>query len=253
MKHFLAISFIISSGIIPASGAFTVLFGGGGVTPTSGADGAVYSYLQSVYGAANVDYVRTNDVATGVEAGYSVFVISSTPGSNTIRNKWHNSTTPIVNWEEAVVDNGAGEFSVSTGRTKEIETDHTVEITVDHEITAGFTVGQNVQVMSGSAELFWSTGAQAPGALSLAEDDDNAANDWLTIVDKGGLLLNGSPAPARRVMFGMTDSSFNAFTPAGQQLFGQAVQWAIPEPSYACLLGLGGLSLVAYRRRSARG
>ena len=99
-----------------------------------GADAAVVAYLQGRYGAANVDYVQTSAVAAGVEAPYDVFAISSTPGSGSIRNKWYNSTTPIVNWEGAIADNAAGEFSITSGRPKETETDHSIEILRAHPI-----------------------------------------------------------------------------------------------------------------------
>ncbi len=83
-----------------------------------------------------------------------------------------------------------------------------------------------VTIANKSAEVWWSTGNQAPGSVSLAHDDDTMSNLYLTYVDVGGTLLDGSKAPCRRVMFGMTDNTFDAFTPDGKKLFGQAVEWA---------------------------
>jgi hypothetical protein len=186
-----------------------------------GADAAVVAYLQGRYGAANVDYVQTSAVAAGVEAPYDVFAISSTPGSGSIRNKWYNSTTPIVNWEEAIADNAAGEFSIT----------------------------------SGANEFWWSTGAQAPGAVSLPRDDDTATNLWLTHIDAGATLLDGGTAPARQVMLGMSDATFDFLPPDGQQLFGQSIDWArnIPEPSSTGLLGLAEIELEYRGERQAAG
>ena len=195
-------------------------------------DPDILTYLQGRYGMANVTYMDTEPAGALTAAsvlGYDVVVLSSTPGSNRYRNVLHDSPVPIVNMEEAVAGDRGGEFAVTQGRTKETEVDHQVLITTNHPITAGFTVGQTVQVMGGTLagqELWWSTGMQAPGASSLAEDDDTSANLFVTIVDSGGTLLTGAPAPCRRVMFGMTDRSFSSFTPEGQRLFGQAVDWA---------------------------
>lgn len=236
---------------LPA-GAASVLFGGGAVGPTAGADAAVFAYLQGRYGAANVDYVQTSAVAAGVESPYDVFVISSTPGSGSIRNKWHDSATPIVNWEEAVADNGAGEFMITEGRPKDnAATDHVITILGAHPITAGFSVGQDVTITTGQAELWWSTGLQAPGSTSLANEMGDPSRLFLTIVDTGGELNDASLAPARRIMLGFTDSTFDALTADGQQLFGQSIDWAgnIPEPSSTGLLGLAGLALILRHRR----
>jgi hypothetical protein len=228
------------------AGATNILFGGGEAGPTQGADGAVFSYLQNRYGAANVTYIQTSVGVAGDESGFDAFVISSTPGSGSIRNKWNNSATPIVNWEEAVADNGAGEFMVTEGRPKDdAATDHVISITQAHPITAGFGVGQDVTITTGQAEVWWSTDQQAPGSLSLANEMGDPSRLYLTIVDAGGELNDGSFAPARRVMLGLTDSTFNTLTADGQQLFGQSVDWAaaVPEPSTVALAALGLLSL----------
>ena len=235
--------------------ATTILFGGGQAGPTQGADAAVFAYLQDRYGAANVTYIQTSAAVAGDETGFDVFVISSTPGSGTIRNKWHDSATPILNWEEAVADNGAGEFMITAGRPKDnVATDHVITITDNHLITAGFAIGQDVTITTGQAEVWWSTGQQAPGSLSLAHEMGDPSRLFLTIVDEGGELNDGSLAPARRMMLGMTDSLFNAFTDDGRQLFGQAVDWTafvIPEPSTFVLaaLGLLGMAGGVWRRR----
>ncbi|MCH8045844.1 MAG: PEP-CTERM sorting domain-containing protein [Planctomycetes bacterium] len=235
--------------------ATTILFGGGQAGPTQGADAAVFAYLQDRYGAANVTYIQTSAAVAGDETGFDVFVISSTPGSGTIRNKWHDSATPILNWEEAVADNGAGEFMITAGRPKDnVATDHVITITDNHLITAGFAIGQDVTITTGQAEVWWSTEQQAPGSLSLAHEMGDPSRLFLTIVDEGGELNDGSLAPARRMMLGMTDSTFNAFTDDGRQLFGQAVDWTafvIPEPSTFVLaaLGLLGMAGGVWRRR----
>ena len=77
-------------------------------------------------------------------------------------------------------------------------------------------------------------------------------------METGGVLLNGNNAPARRVMFGMTDGTFNSFTADGQRLFGQSVDWAgdiapIPEPVTLALVPLAVAGVAGYvkRRRSA--
>lgn len=205
----------------------TVIFLGAGF----GGDLAIQTYLEGRYGKTNVTFQTTEPVGT-VKAstilGFDVAVLSSTPSSARYRNILHDSSTPIVNLEEAVADNvPAGEFSVTTGRTKETElAAHALTIRAAHPITAGFAVNQKVTITTGVAEVWWSTGVQAAGAVSVATDDDTATNLFLTYVDVGGTLLNTQKAICRRVMFGLTDNSFNFFTADGKKLFGQAVDWA---------------------------
>jgi hypothetical protein len=44
-----------------------------------------------------------------------------------------------------------------------------------------------------------------------------------THIDAGATLLNGGTAPARQVMLGMSDATFDFLTPDGQQLFAQSI------------------------------
>ena len=253
IRHFVPAMVIALTLMASTSQATKVLFGGGQAEPTGGADAAAFTFLQDRYGSENVDYIRTNDGVAGDESPYDVFVISSTPGSGSIRNKWHNSETPILNWEEAVADNGAGEYMITAGRPKDNAADHTIEISVAHDITLGFEVGQIVQVTTGASELWWSTDEQAPGSTSLAFEEGDPSRMWLTIIDDGGELNGGGAATARQVMLGMTDGTFATLTDDGKQLFGQAVDWlAVPEPSSFVLIAMGlgtGVVLAARRRR----
>jgi hypothetical protein len=216
------------AGTTSAQSPTTVLFVGD-ARITAGADAAILTYLNTRYGKANVTYLDTepNGVTSSQVLGHDVVVLSSTPFSGRYRNILHNSPAPIVNFEEAVAgNNGAGEFAVTMGRTKETEVDHSIVITTKHAITNGFSVNSSVKICAGSAEVWWSTGMQATGAASLAADDDTATNMFVTYVEAGGNLLNNTKTPCRRVMFGLTDASFKFFTADGKKLFGQAVDWA---------------------------
>jgi hypothetical protein len=186
------------------------------------------SFLEEKYGSQNITYKQANQTVAGEEAEYALLVISSTPGSGDMRNKFHNSTTPIVNWEEAIADNGGGEFQVTAGRTKDnVAEDHVITIVEDHPIVAGFNVGDDVTISTGQTEVWWSTDQQAPGSLSLASENEDPSRLFLTIVDEGEELNDGNPAPGKRVMLGITDSTFNNFTEDGKTLIGQSIDWAL--------------------------
>lgn len=212
-----------------SASATSVLFLGGGATPSSGADGSVMTFLETRYGAANVSYLNATASSAGDEAGFDVLIISSTVGSSSVRGKFHDSTVGVLNWESEITDHGqAGEFGVTT-RLNEAEVDHSIRITSAHEITAGYAVGQVVQIVDGSDSVFWSVLPEAAGVLHLAEDDDTAANKFISTVDQGELLMGGGVAPGRRVMFGLKDNTFGRLTADGEVLFGKAVDWAAAD------------------------
>ncbi len=204
----------------------TILLLGNAADPTSGADGAVMTFLQDSYGSQNVTYMQSSVAQPGDELGFKVLILSSTFGSGTARGKFQDSPVPILNWEEALTRNAGGEFAITDGRTKETAT-HFITINVEHPITAGFETGQRVQMTTGASEFWWSTGLQAPGAISLASDDTNTANGFLTIVETGDELLTGQPAPGRRIMLGITDNTFSLFTDEARTLFAQSINWLL--------------------------
>ena len=212
---------------IPQLG-LSILFIGGQAEATQGADAAVMSFLEERYGPQNITYKQANQTDAGEESEYAILVISSTPGSGDMRNKFQDSTTPVVNWEEAIADNGSGEFQVTSGRPKDnAAEDHVITILEDHPVTAGFNVGDDVTISTGQTEIWWSTDQQAPGSISLASEQDDPSRLFLTLVDEGEELNDGSLAPGKRVMLGMTDSTFNNFTEDGKTLIGQSIDWAL--------------------------
>ena len=206
-----------------------ILFVGGAPGPTQGADAAVMTFLEETYGPQTITYMQASAVQTGDELAYRALILSSTFGSGDARGKFQDSPVAILNWEEAILRNTAGEFAISEGRPKE-NAEHTATIGIAHPITAGFPVGEDVQLTNGAAEFWWATASIAPGALSLVQEDTDPSRGWITIVDQGDELLTGQPAPGRRVMLGITDATFNFFTDDAKTLFKQSVDW---------LLGIG--------------
>ncbi len=207
-------------------GATSILFIGGSNTPTAEADDEVMTYLEQRYGAANVSYLEDGASRAGDEDGFDLIIISSTVSSGSIRGKFHDSAVPVLNWESVITDNDqAGEFGVTT-RLNESESDHRIRIIGEHVITAGFSTGEIVQLVNGAETVFWSVAPEAADVVHLAEDDDNSANKFLSVVEEGGALMGGGSAPARRVIFGLKGTTFSSLTEDGRTLFGQAVDWA---------------------------
>lgn len=215
----------------------TILFAGNGTTPAAGEDGAVMAYLQGRYGATNVTYMQVGSVNAAIAEGYDGLILSSTSLASDIRNKFHNSSVGILNWNEAVMDSETGEFGMSdVVMTKSITT--TRMGLAPHPITAGLppeilfaTSGETLStfgIHSGSTAL----GTAVDGTRSDGNGAGSVAGNPMLFVTEVGDAVNpgagitGNVAPGRRVMFPMSDNTFTALSSAGRELFGRAVDWS---------------------------
>ena len=204
------------------------------------ADPQILTYLEQRYGAANVTWMSSRpDLLVPPEPmltvddprffGYDAIVISATIESGDLRGLIHETHAGIVNLEAALARNLGGEYQVvdPAGRypISENENAHGIILQANHPITAGFQLNVPIPICGAAANIWWSESI-APGATNLATDDDTPANGFLTYVEMGDTLHNGNPATCRRVMFGMGNGTFANLNAAGQQLFGQAIDWA---------------------------
>ncbi len=215
-----------------------ILFLGMDPSPTAGADGAVMEFLETNYGADNVDYKQSTVANNTTDiANVDLLILSSTASSGDYRGKYHNAAVPILNWEEAVMDNGAGEFGLSSDTMSKSTTTTQITIVGNHPITAGLT-GTIDFVSVGSETL--STSALYAGLTSVAEAANGtktsgggpggsvAGNPMIFVAEAGQDVdpaSGASPATGRRVMFPIADSTFSSLTPDGLQLFANSINW----------------------------
>ena len=235
--------------------AQNVLFHGADVDATAGADGAVFDHLKSRYGDASVTYMQ-GDMAAGDGSsadGFDLLVISSTLNSGTVRGKYADTPVGLVNWEQALNRQAVGEFNMSVGgATGESQTEITI---IDDTSPLAAGLSGTVTVFDSPVTTQWGTGALGAGVNLVASSADGV-NHAIFSADVGDALLGDgsaqSPAtaPGRRVMFFIQDSSFSNLTPDGISLFNAATDWAaVPEPSSALLVLIGGCAMMFVRRR----
>ena len=100
-----------------AFGQSKVLFHGSATDATGGTDGDVFDFLVDKLGEDNVTYMQGDQAANdGSSAdGFDALIISSTLGSGTVRGKYENLALPLLNWEQALTREAAGEFNLSVG------------------------------------------------------------------------------------------------------------------------------------------
>ncbi|MFT5403717.1 MAG: hypothetical protein ACI9DF_002555, partial [Verrucomicrobiales bacterium] len=244
------------AGLSSFSGAQTapkVLFIGSGAEAEAGngADTAVWEKMLEWWGEENLTYIQSGASTTEDADAVDVVVLSSTPGSGDIRNKFHEVEAGVVNWEEAIGRQlSLGELGITTGNRQKYTLN---EITIEnntHLITKNLSLGI-FQLLENPAETWASQwGATldstdpagdefiAPGAQILAnvplETTEDAGFDFrnasLVAVEKGDMVwqdpLDPVPAPGRRVMFPLTDSTADELTEGGWDLLKRSIEWA---------------------------
>ena len=211
----------------PVRDPVDILLLGANDAADAGADANVMAFLEVEF--TTVRYM--NSGATDGSETADVIVMSSTFGSGSVRGKFHNSAVPILNWEEAVMDSGDGEFGQSLAAMTK-STDTTQMALGDHPI-AGALAGTTIDYLTavgaetlGSSELSADTVAVGTGTGGAV---DGLA--MLFVTDTGGAVGEGSGvvdnvSPARRVSFPMTDATFDSLTDAGKELFVNSILWA---------------------------
>lgn len=210
-----ALSAILLLAIIAQpSHAIEVLFVGGNTGANAGADSMVFSHLKRLQNV-NVTYKRASTAVTGDAAGFDVVMTSSTPGSGDIRNKFQNISQGLINWEEAVADDGAGEFAFADSITKE---NNQTQLTVNSGSLSGLTTFTNHQ-----REY---TGGNGLGAGVVDVATTNGGRPGIMHLAAGALDQNGVAAPGNRVNLPMSDSTFNAISQDGLTLFNESLAFA---------------------------
>ena len=218
------------------AGDAQLLFLGNAATPVTGADADVMQFLTDTYGVDNVTYKQTSAANNGSDLdGIDVLILSSTTGSGSIRNKFHNADVPILNWEEAVMDAGSGEFGLSSIQITKSTSMTEMTLVGNHPITSGLS-GTITFVSSGetlsTSDLYSGLTAVATAANGTKSGGGGpngiVGNPTIFIAEAGQDVDPGSgasPAAERRVMFPMTDSTFSSLTDDGLLLFKNSIDW----------------------------
>lgn len=211
-----------------APAGLSVLFIGGSANGTTGSDPRIIRFIQDKYGISSVTYLQASVATEADEDSFDLLVLSSTPSSGDIRDKFEDSLVPIVNWEEAISDNLVGEFGLATAILSKSILTTSISHT-GHPITEGLP--DPVVLFDAAGPETTSSGALFEGITSAGNDADTG-EAMIFLAETGdsvdpNALVPGDVAPARRIMLPWTDSTVDTLTPAGWQLFGNAFDWAV--------------------------
>ncbi|HKR42589.1 MAG TPA: hypothetical protein VJU59_23440, partial [Paraburkholderia sp.] len=155
----------------------------------------------------------------------SLIVISSTVSSKDVLPGWRTLPVPLVTWENDLLDDLA-----MSGKRHDVDFGETEKerylwlVNAPHPIAAGLPAGV-VNVYGKQATMSWGKpGLGASIIASVYGQPDKAA---IFAYELGATMDYETLAPARRVMFFMSNDSFTNLSQSGQQLFDAAIDWAI--------------------------
>ncbi|WP_109481948.1 hypothetical protein [Paraburkholderia sp. C35] len=155
----------------------------------------------------------------------SLIVISSTVSSKDVLPGWRALPVPLVTWENDLLD----DLSMS-GKRHDVDFGETGKerylwlVNAPHPIAAGLPAGV-VNVYGKQAPMSW--GKPGLGASIIATVYGQPDKPAIFAYEAGATMDYEAIAPARRVMFFMSNDSFGNLSQSGQQLFDAAIDWAI--------------------------
>ena len=155
----------------------------------------------------------------------SLIVISSTVSSKDVLPGWRTLPVPLVTWENDLLDDlgmSGKRHDVDFGKTEKER--YLWLVNAPHPIDAGLPAGV-VNVYGKQAAMSW--GRPGLGASIIASVYGQPEKAAIFAYETGATMDYETLAPARRVMFFMSNDSFANLSQSGQQLFDAAIDWAI--------------------------
>ncbi|WP_342612357.1 hypothetical protein [Burkholderia ambifaria] len=172
------------------------------------------------YAVRLIDESATPDAARDAD----LVVISSTVSSKNVRPGWRTLDKPLVTWENDLLDDLA-----MTGKRHDVDFGETGKerylwlVNAPHSISAGLPAGV-ADVYGKQAPMSW--GRPGLGAITIATVYGQPDKAAIFAYEKGATMDYEALAPARRVMFFLSNDTFANLSPAGLALFDAALDWA---------------------------
>jgi hypothetical protein len=190
--------------------------------PSLAVDQKIAAHLEACgYGVRMVDQVQSPEAVGDAD----LVVISSTVSSKQVVGGWRYLATPLLTWENDLLDDFA-----MTGKRHDVDFGEAEKeryvwlVNAPHPIAAGLPAGAtNVYVKQ--AGMSW--GKPGLGATTIATLYGQPEKAAIFAYEKGATMDYESLAPARRVMFFLNNDTFGNLSPAGSSLFDAAVDWAV--------------------------
>lgn len=189
--------------------------------PNLGVDQKAAAHLEARgYSVRMVDQAQTPNSVGGVD----LVIISSTVSSKDVPSGWRALPVPLLTWENDLLDDFA-----MTGKRHDVDFGEAPKerylwlVNAPHPIAAGLPAGV-VNVYGKQAPMSW--GKPGLGATIIATLYGQPEKAAIFAYEKGATMDYEALAPARRVMFFLSNETFTNLSSPGIALFDAAVDWA---------------------------
>lgn len=178
-----------------------------------------------------VTTVDDNDSDTSQADGKTLIVISSTVSSGNVADKFTLSAVPIINWEEALMDDllltgdsgSEPDHHGTTGGQTVLDI-----VNATHPLAAGLSAGPQPVYSTGQTVSWGFPDDNAANAIIIATVAANTNQVAIFAYEKGATLYDAfTKAPERRVATFLNGDSTTALTGAGLKLVDAAINWAL--------------------------
>lgn len=173
-----------------------------------------------------------DDVAPVTAAdGQDLIIISSTVSGKNVEGRFKHSTTPVLLWESNILDDMSmtGKHQdVDWGEDEKPEQTYIWLVNAPHPLAAGLPNGLLSPFGDSVKKINW--GKPGLGAAIIATLPGEPTKAVIFGYEPGAIMDYDFPAPARRVMFFLHNSTFDNLNAAGLKLFDAAVAWAAGKP-----------------------
>lgn len=204
---------------------YQVLFLGGNAGPTAGSDADVMANLQARFGAENVEYIQGSASLPSDMNGKQLGIISSTLASASVRGKFDTNPVPQLIWEEALFQNTAGEYCMSSSSAKPVTSDIRV-VDETHPIMVEAGLSNGIVTIGGSSTRSCPQGVFPAGASVLAELPADATCAQVLACEIGAVSGCGT-FPGRRANFPTEDNNFTTLNADGLRLWDAILSWLL--------------------------
>ena len=154
-----------------------------------------------------------------------LIILSSTVASKSLKSGWRNVEIPLMTWENDYLDDLAMTGKRINTDFGEIEKERYIWlVNAPHPLSAHLPAGV-VNVYQKQAAMSW--GKPGLGATIIATVYGQPEKVAIWGYEKGATMDYESLAPAKRLMFFLSNDTFDNLSKSGLQLFDASVEWML--------------------------
>ncbi len=221
--HFTAPAWLLLSSVcmqpVAAESVFFVADEGGDVFGNE----SVIERLETL--GHEVTAVDDDDAMSTDPTGSDLIVVASTILSSKVGFQFTDEAIPVIHWEEALWD----EFLMSDAGGRGVTGDSIEVVDTGHPLATlmGLTTAGEVVVRDTETLFHVGNSNNLAADVNVIAEEAGGGDPFIALVEEGGVLNDGSPAPAIRIALFFGDAGLDGVNDTGLAIFDGAVNYAL--------------------------